>query len=124
MPLSFLTKQAHRRRQFFSAYGWIAPALGLALLLLFATWVPTTPVALDPVYGKLCKPLTLAPGQQATLLFGAYQGTGAASESLTPADAQITDDDTIIDRPYTPADDEVITEEEGLPHIFLPQVIR
>jgi hypothetical protein len=79
------------------------------------SWTPTT---------SLCKDVTLAPGQVATVLFGAYQPTVVASEAFTPEDERITDEDTIVDQPYDPAEDETATEEDGLPRLFLPLVVR
>jgi hypothetical protein len=88
------------------------------------SWTPTTPNALDPAYNKLCKTFTLVPGQLATVLFGAYQPTVVASEAFTPEDERITDEDAIVDQPYDPAEDETATEEDGLPRLFLPLVVR
>lgn len=88
------------------------------------TWTPTTPTALDPNFAKYCKAVTLAPGQRATVLFGAYQASVVASESFTPADELITDEDSIITLPYDPAEDETVTEEDGLSRTFLPLIKR
>lgn len=88
------------------------------------TWTPTTPTALDPNFAKYCKAVTLAPGQRATVLFGAYQASVLASQSFTPADALVTDEDSIITLPYDPAEDETVTEEDGLLRAFLPLIKR
>jgi hypothetical protein len=58
------------------------------------------------------------------VLFGAYQPTVVASEAFTPEDERITDEDAIVDQPYDPAEDETATEEDGLPRLFLPLVVR
>ncbi|MFZ4662390.1 MAG: choice-of-anchor Q domain-containing protein [Caldilineaceae bacterium] len=89
-----------------------------------ASWTPTTPNATNPDYGKPCKAVTLAPGQAATVRFGAYKPTVVASEAFTPEDERITDEDTIINLPYDPAEDETATDEDGLPRLFLPLVVR
>lgn len=88
------------------------------------TWTPSTPAAIDPAYGQPCKTVTLTPGQAATLLFGAYQPTVVASEHSAPEDELITDEDTIVDLPYDPTEDETATEEEGVLRIFLPLVVQ
>lgn len=79
------------------------------------SWTPTTPIAVDPAYGQLCKNVTLAPGQRATLLFGAYPPATAAAAPL-PEDA-IFETDLIVDLSYDPTED-------ALPNaqIFLPLV--
>ncbi len=88
------------------------------------SWTPTTPTANDPVYGQPCKSVTLTPGQAAVVLFGAYQPTVVASENVTPEDELITDEDSIVDQPYYPAEDETATEEDGRLRLFLPFVMR
>jgi hypothetical protein len=90
-------------------------------------WALTTPTAVDPAYGQPCKRVTLNPGQAATVLFGAYQPTVVASETFTPADELITDDDAIVDRPYDPTEDETLEDEtmaEGTGRLFLPLILR
>jgi len=89
-----------------------------------ADWTLTTPTDVDPAYGQPCKTVTLTPGQAATVLFGAYQSTVIASESVTAEDELITDEDTIVEQPYDPAEDETATEEDGAPRLFLPLVVR
>jgi hypothetical protein len=88
------------------------------------SWTPTTPPANDPTYGQPCKTVTLSPGQTATVLFGAYQPAVAASESVTPEEERITDDDSIVEMPYDPAEDETVTAEDGLLRLFLPLIKR
>jgi hypothetical protein len=89
------------------------------------TWTPTEPSTTDPAYGdQLCKPLTLAPGQIGTLLFGAYQSAVPAIASRTPEDDIVTDVDSISDLPYDPAEDESLTENSDAPQIFLPLIYR
>ncbi|MFZ4659055.1 MAG: choice-of-anchor Q domain-containing protein [Caldilineaceae bacterium] len=88
------------------------------------TWTPTTPTALDPNFAKYCKEVTLTPGQHADVRFGAYQASVVASESFTPADELITDEDSIITLPYDPAEDETVTEDDGLLRTFLPLINR
>jgi len=88
------------------------------------SWTPTTPTANDPVYGQPCKTITLTAGQSATLLFGAYAATVVASENVAPEDELITDEDTIGERPYDPAEDETATAEEGAQRLFLPLINR
>jgi hypothetical protein len=68
--------------------------------------------------------VTLTPGQAATVLFGAYQPAIVASETLTPEEELITDDDAIVNLPYDPAEDEMTTDEEGARRLFLPLVAR
>jgi hypothetical protein len=89
-----------------------------------SSWTPTTPTANDPVYGQPCKSVTLTPGQAATVLFGAYQPAVAASVSVTPEEELITDDDSIVEMPYDPAEDETATAEDGLLRLFLPLIKR
>jgi cellobiose-specific phosphotransferase system component IIA len=89
------------------------------------SWTPTTPNATNPDYANQpCKAVTLAPGQVATVLFGAYQSTVVASEAFTPADELVTDEDSIVDQPYDPAEDETATDEAGARRLFLPLVAR
>ena len=89
------------------------------------SWTPTTPNATNPDYANQpCKAVTLAPGQLATVLFGAYQSTVVASTAFTPADELVTDEDTIVNLPYDPAEDETATQDDGLPRLFLPLVAR
>jgi len=88
------------------------------------SWTPTTPTALDPNFGKYCKAVTLTPGQIATVLFGAYQGSVVASEKLAPDAELVADVDNIITLPYDPAEDETVTEEDGLLRSFLPIIKR
>ena len=87
-------------------------------------WTLTTPTAIDPAYGQPCKPITLVPGQNVLLLFGAYGPTVVASTAFTTADKRITDEDTIVNRPYDPAEDETATDEDGLPRLFLLLVMQ
>jgi hypothetical protein len=90
-------------------------------------WTLTNPMAVDPAYGQPCKSVTLNPGQAATVLFGAYQPTVVASETFTPAEELITDDDAIVDRPYDPTEDETLEDEtmaEGTGRLFLPLILR
>jgi len=87
-------------------------------------WTLTSPTAVDPAYGQPCKTVTLEPGQAATVLFGAYQSTVVASESVTAEDELITDEDTIVEQPYDPAEDETATDEEAARRFFLPLVNR
>ena len=96
----------------------------ICTVLPAGSWTPTTPTAVDPAYGKLCKTVTLTPGQRATILFGAYQPTVVASAAFTPADELVTDEDTIVNLPYDPAEDETATEEDGRLRLFLPFVMR
>jgi hypothetical protein len=89
------------------------------------SWTPTTPSATNPDYANQpCKAVTLAPGQVATVLFGAYQSTVVASEAFTLEDERITDEDAIVDQPYDPAEDETATAGDGLPRLFLPLIRR
>ena len=89
-----------------------------------SNWVPTTPTALDPAYGKPCKTVTLQAGQSAVLLFGAYKPTVVASADGTAADELITDEDRISDQPADPAEDETVMDEVSLPRLFLPLIQR
>jgi len=79
------------------------------------SWTPTTPTALHPAYGQLCKNVTLAAGQSATLLFGAYPPATAAAAPL-PEDA-IFETDLIVDLSYDPSEDALLNAQ-----IFLPLV--
>jgi hypothetical protein len=88
------------------------------------SWVPTMPTDLDPVYGQPCKSVTLTPGQAAVVLFGAYEATVAASENVTPEDELITDEDSIVDQPYDPTEEETVTEQDEALRLFLPLVNR
>ena len=81
-----------------------------------ASWTPTTPTAVDPAYGQLCKTVTLIPGQQATLLFGAYPAASAAVAPLI--DNGILEDDLILDLPYDPTEDALLLNQR----LFLPLV--
>jgi beta-glucanase (GH16 family) len=90
--------------------------------LLASNWVPTTPTALDPAYGKPCKTVTLQAGQSAVLLFGAYKPTVVASADGTVEDELITDEDRISDQPADPAEDETVMDEVSLPRLFLPLI--
>jgi hypothetical protein len=87
-------------------------------------WTLTTPTAVDPAYGQPCKTVTLSPGQAAIVLFGAYQPAVAASVSVTPEEELITDDDSIVEMPYDPVEDETATAEDGLLRLFLPLIKR
>ena len=99
-------------------------------------WVLTTPTAPDPAYGLPCKAITLAPGQSATLLFGAYLPTVVASDAGTAEAAPITDDDQISDQPADLMGEENLAAEEKTPatetsapsalanRLFLPLVNR
>ena len=78
------------------------------------SWTPTTPTAVDPAYGQLCKTVTLTPGQQATLLFGAYPPASAALAPLI--DNGIREDDLILDLPYDPTEDALLLNQR----LFLP----
>jgi hypothetical protein len=89
-----------------------------------AGWTFTMPAAVDPNYGAYCKSVTLAPGQSALLLFGAYQP--AAPALVVAADspeAVITDEDEIID---LPEEENGIDDGAGEPasQIFLPLINR
>lgn len=79
-----------------------------------ASWTPTTPTAVDPAYGQLCKNVTLTPGQQATLLFGAYPAASAAVAPLI--DNGSREDDLILDLPYDPTEDALLLNQR----LFLP----
>ena len=79
-----------------------------------ASWTPTTPTAVDPAYGQFCKTVTLTPGQQATLLFGAYPAASAAVAPLI--DNGIREDDLILDLPYDPTEDALLLNQR----LFLP----
>lgn len=99
-------------------------------------WVLTAPTAPDPAYGLPCKAITLAPGQSATLLFGAYLPTVVASDAGTAEAAPITDDDQISDQPADLMGEENLAAEEKTPatetsapsalanRLFLPLVNR
>ena len=89
-----------------------------------ADWMLTNPTAVDPAYGQPCKTVTLTPGQVATVLFGAYGPTVVASELFTPEEETITDEDSIVEQPYDPAEDETATDEAGARRLFLPLVAR
>ena len=89
-----------------------------------STWLPTTPTTIDPAYGNPCKTVVLQPGQWATVLFGAYQTTIAASEAVTAENEVITDEESIIVLPYDPADEESVTDEAGQLRLFLPLISR
>ena len=85
---------------FEALFRFVRPGTYMLCTTLPAGWTTTTPPTIDPAYGQACKPVTLNPGQAATLLFGAYPPVVAAeSESFTPEEEVITDDDTLIDLP-------------------------
>jgi hypothetical protein len=85
---------------FEAVFRFLRPGAYMLCTTLPAGWTTTTPAAIDPAYGQACKPVTLNPGQAATLLFGAYPPVVAAeSESFTPEEEVITDNDTLIDLP-------------------------
>ena len=58
--------------------------------------------------------LILAPGQQATLLFGAYPAASAAVAPLI--DNGIREEDLILDLPYDPTEDALLLNQR----LFLP----
>jgi hypothetical protein len=68
----------------------------------------------DPAYGQLCKTVTLTPGQQATLLFGAYPAASAAVAPLI--DNGILEADLLLDLPYDPTEDALLLNQR----LFLP----
>ncbi|MFZ4656059.1 MAG: Ig-like domain-containing protein [Caldilineaceae bacterium] len=93
-----------------------------------AAWVPSSPNAIDPTYGKPCKTITLAPGQGATLLFGAYQATVGASAAVTPDQEVITHVDQITDLPLmadeaAPVAPGTAEQSEPANALFLPLVV-
>ena len=107
---------------FEAVFRFLRPGAYMLCTTLPAGWTTTTPAAIDPAYGQACKPVTLNPGQAATLLFGAYPPVVAAeSESFTPEEEVITDDDTIVDLPEDTTEE---TPGAMVNQIFLPLAAR
>jgi hypothetical protein len=107
---------------FEAVFRFLRPGAYMLCTTLPAGWTTTTPPAIDPAYGQACKPVTLNPGQAATLLFGAYPPVVAAeSESFTPEEEVITDDDTLIDLPEDTTEE---TPGAMVNQIFLPLAAR
>jgi hypothetical protein len=107
---------------FEAVFRFLRPGAYMLCTTLPAGWTTTTPAAIDPAYGQACKPVTLNPGQAATLLFGAYPPVVAAeSESFTPEEEVITDDDTIVDLPEDTTEE---TPGAMVNQLFLPLAAR
>jgi hypothetical protein len=107
---------------FEAVFRFMRPGAYMLCTTLPAGWTTTTPAAIDPAYGQACKPVTLNPGQAATLLFGAYPPVVAAeSESFTPEEEVITDDDTIVDLPEDTTEE---TPGAMVNQLFLPLAAR
>jgi hypothetical protein len=120
---------------FEAVFRFVRPGAYMLCTTLPVGWTTTTPPTIDPAYGQACKPVTLNPGQAATLLFGAYPPVVAAeSESFLPEEEMITDDDTIVDLPEEtteatpvetpPAEAPVTTPGAMVNQLFLPLAAR
>lgn len=127
VTLSEPISQVHKIR-----FAQLAPGSYVVCATLPAGWVQTNPTAEVVGYeGKVCKSVTLAPGKDATLLFGQYEATAQAALVQEAVDEQAFDDDLIYDLPLDLADevdDEVEETEDGEKGlrltVFLPIVTR